>query len=67
VAAGALPTANGYTRAFAFLAASAALATLAALLIPTQRRRLVPGMAHRIDHPSLAIVAGGTLTEGDVP
>jgi MFS family permease len=67
VAAGALPTADGYTRAFAFLAASAALATLAALLIPTQRRRLVPGMAHRIDHPSLAIVAGGTLTEGDVP
>jgi MFS family permease len=66
VAAGALPSAAGYTRGFVFLACSAGLAAVAALFIPKQARGRAPG-GHRIDHAELAMVAGGTLTEGDLP
>src|SRR5207249_1404735 len=57
VAAGALPPDSGYTRGFALLAFSAALAALAAALIP-RPHRVRSGAGVRVDHAELAVVAG---------
>ena len=48
------------------LAFSAALAALAAALIP-RPHRVRSGAGVRVDHAELAVVAGGTLTEGELP
>ncbi len=67
VVAGSLPAESGYTHGFLFLAVASACAAIASLFIPRAR----PGQAaadgvhqHHLDHAELALVAGGTLTEG---
>jgi EmrB/QacA subfamily drug resistance transporter len=65
VVAGALPPDSGYTRGFAFLAFSAALAAVAAAFIP-RPHGMRAGAGVRVDHAELAVVASGTLTEGEL-
>jgi predicted MFS family arabinose efflux permease len=65
VVAGSLPAQSGYTRGFLFLAVATGGAAIASLFIPRSR----PGKGaaegqHHLDHAELALVAGGTLTEG---
>ncbi len=55
-----LPSASGYTHGFLFLAGCTALAVVAALFIPNA----VPDHERHLNHAELAIVPGGTLTEG---
>ena len=55
-----LPAQSGYTDGFLFLAGCTALAVVAALLIPTSS----PDHAAHLNHAELAMVPGGTLTEG---
>jgi hypothetical protein len=65
VVAGSLPAESGYTRGFLFLAVATGGAAIASLFIP--RSRPTKGAAagqHHLDHAELAMVAGGTLTEG---
>jgi hypothetical protein len=64
VVAGALPPDSGYTRGFAFLALSAGLAAVAAAFIP-RPHGVRAGVGMRVDHAELAVVASGTLTEGE--
>jgi EmrB/QacA subfamily drug resistance transporter len=64
---GGLPTEGGYTHGFELLTATAALAALAALLVPTARRRVGRDELRRaLPHAELAQVAGGTVL-GDEP
>jgi EmrB/QacA subfamily drug resistance transporter len=57
--------AEGYTRGFAFLAIMTLGAVGAAILIPTAGRPETGGAPERhLDHAELALVPGGTLTEG---
>ena len=62
---GGLPTASGYTRGFAFLAATTMVAVLAAVFIPSAPAggETEPRGRH-LDHAELALVAEGTITEG---
>jgi EmrB/QacA subfamily drug resistance transporter len=65
VVAGSLPPESGYTRGFFFLAVATGAAAIASLFIPKSH----PGRGgatgeHHLDHAELALVAGGTLTEG---
>lgn len=54
------PAESGYTHGFIFLGACTLLAVVAALLIPS----LAPDHQHHLNHAELAMVPGGTLTEG---
>ncbi|MBW4029469.1 MAG: MFS transporter [Acidobacteria bacterium] len=54
------PAESGYTHGFVFLGACTVLAVLAAVLIPSA----APDHEHHLNHAELAIVPGGTLTEG---
>ncbi len=54
---------KGYQNGFFFIAVMAALATGAAMLIPTSTSHMEPG-EHHIAHAELAVVPGGTITEG---
>jgi len=60
--AGGLPRESGYTDGFLFLGVVTVFAILAAVLIPSLREA-GPG-EHHLAHAELAIVPGGTLTEG---
>jgi MFS family permease len=65
VVAGSLPAESGYVHGFLFLAVATGAAAVASLFIP----RSHPGGRgaageHHLDHAELALVAGGTLTEG---
>ncbi len=67
VVAGSHPPQSGYTRGFLFLAVASAGAAVASLFIP----KAGPGATaadrahhHHLDHAELALVAGGTLSEG---
>ena len=63
--AGSLPPESGYTHGFLFLAVATGGAAIASLFIPRSRPgRRGPGDEHHLDHAELALVAGGTLTEG---
>ena len=67
VVAGSLPAESGYTHGFLFLAVATAGAAIASLLIPKASPGRTPADAvgvHHLDHAELALVAGGTLTEG---
>jgi MFS family permease len=65
VVAGSLPPESGYTRGFFFLAVATGAAAIASLFIPKSRpARGGPTGEHHLDHAELALVAGGTLTEG---
>ncbi len=55
------PAESGYTHGFLFLGACTALAVIAAALIPT----LAPDHEHHLNHAELAMVPGGTITEGE--
>ena len=55
-----IPTEVGYVHGFIFLGAATLVATLVALLIP----REIPDHEQHMVHAELAIVAGGTITEG---
>jgi EmrB/QacA subfamily drug resistance transporter len=58
------PAETGYTRGFLFLAIVTALAVVAAVFIPSDRRAATSDTRTHISHAELAIIAGGTLTEG---
>ena len=67
VVAGSLPTESGYTHGFLFLAVATAGAAVASLFIPKASPGGTPADTvgqHHLDHAELALVAGGTLTEG---
>ena len=57
---GGLPAKSGYVHGFLFLAVATVLAVVAAALIPTTPR----DTSTHLDHAELAIVPGGTVTEG---
>ena len=59
---GGLPAESGYTNGFLFIAIITVFAIVAAFFIPT-RHRDDAGELH-MDHAELAIVPGGTITEG---
>jgi EmrB/QacA subfamily drug resistance transporter len=65
VVGGSLPAESGYTRGFLFLAVATGAAAISSLFIPKSRpgKGAAPGPGH-FDHAELAMVAGGTLTEG---
>jgi len=54
------PAESGYTHGFIFLAGCTALAVIAAIFIPTTS----PDHEAHLNHAELAMVPGGTLTEG---
>ena len=54
------PAESGYTHGFVFLGACTVLAVFAAILIPS----VAPDHEPHLNHAELAIVPGGTLTEG---
>jgi EmrB/QacA subfamily drug resistance transporter len=54
------PAESGYTHGFIFLGACTVLAVIAAVFIPT----VAPDHEHHLNHAELAMVPGGTLTEG---
>jgi hypothetical protein len=54
------PTQSGYTHSFLFMAGCTVVAVVAAFLIPTAR----PDTTEHQHHPELAIIPGGTITEG---
>jgi EmrB/QacA subfamily drug resistance transporter len=59
------PAASGYTRGFAFLAAMTVVAIVAAVLIPTAASEAAgDDHEHHLHNAELAMVAGGTITEG---
>ena len=60
-----LPAASGYTRGFAFLAATTLVAIVAAAFIPTSTSAAA-GADHgpHLQNAELALVPGGTITEG---
>ena len=58
------PTESGYTAGFLFLAIVTAVAVVAAAFIPSDRRAAAQDHAVHVSHAELAIIAGGTLTEG---
>jgi EmrB/QacA subfamily drug resistance transporter len=61
------PSASGYDHGFTLLAGAAVAATLAAMLIPSTRRRLTRDeLRHAMPHAELGLVAAGTLV-GDGP
>jgi EmrB/QacA subfamily drug resistance transporter len=55
-----LPEEAGYTIGFAVMAGALVLATLAGLLIPSERLR--PAERH-LEHPEMALVSGGSVVE----
>ena len=57
-----LPAESGYTDGFLFVAVVTLFAVFAALFIPSTRP--VPVGEHHMAHAELAMVPGGTLTEG---
>jgi hypothetical protein len=57
---GGLPAESGYVHGFIFLAVATLFAVVAAVLIPTA---IPDGQAH-LAHAELAILPGGTITEG---
>jgi len=59
---GGLPAESGYTDGFLFVAVVTLFAVFAALFIPSTRP--VPVGEHHMAHAELAMVPGGTLTEG---
>jgi len=59
---GGLPAESGYTNGFLFVAVVTLFAVIAALFIPPTRP--VPVGEHHMAHAELAMVPGGTLTEG---
>ena len=59
---GGLPAESGYTDGFLFVAVVTLFAVIAALFIPTTRP--VPVGEHHMAHAELAMVPGGTITEG---
>ena len=59
---GGLPAESGYTDGFLFVAVVTLFAVIAALFIPSTRP--VPVGEHHMAHAELAMVPGGTLTEG---
>ena len=54
------PAESGYTHGFIFLAGVTVVAVVAAVFIPASR----PDSAPHLSHAELAIVPGGTITEG---
>jgi EmrB/QacA subfamily drug resistance transporter len=58
-----LPAQSGYTRGFVFLAIVTLAAVVAAIFIPSAPR-LKPDEAVPMSHAELAMIPGGTLTEG---
>jgi EmrB/QacA subfamily drug resistance transporter len=54
------PAESGYTHGFIFLGACTVLAVIAAIFIPT----VAPDHEQHLNHAELAMVPGGTLTEG---
>ena len=54
------PAESGYTHGFIFLGACTVLAVIAAFFIPT----VTPDNEEHLNHAELAMVPGGTLTEG---
>jgi EmrB/QacA subfamily drug resistance transporter len=54
------PAESGYVHGFFFLAACTVVAVVAALFIP----EAAPDHEHHLNHAELALVPGGTLTEG---
>jgi len=56
-----LPEESGYTAGFAMLAGALALATLAALLIPSARRILSPATEHKPEPGELPVMPGGAV------
>lgn len=63
VVAGSLPAESGYAHGFLFLAVATGGAAVASLFIPKSRPGWGAAEGH-LDHAELALVAGGTLTEG---
>jgi len=59
---GGLPAESGYTNGFLFVAVVTLFAVVAALFIPATRP--VPVGEHHMAHAELAMVPGGTITEG---
>jgi len=57
---GGVPAESGYVHGFIFLAVATLFAVVAAVLIPTA---IPDGQAH-LAHAELAILPGGTITEG---
>jgi MFS family permease len=59
------PAESGYTEGFAFLGVMTVVAVVAASFIPTTPREpLSAPHEHHLDHAELALIPGGTLTEG---
>jgi MFS family permease len=58
---GGLPTDGGYTRGFALLMACTIAAALAAVLVPTTRRRVAASSPDDVPHAELGLLAAGTL------
>jgi MFS family permease len=63
--AGRPPAESGYTAGFALLAVTSGLAAVAAVFIP--RLPAWDAGDHPAEHPQLAVVAGGTLVEEELP
>ncbi len=58
------PSASGYTRGFAFLAAMTVIAIIAAIFIPTATSTAAgTDHEHHLQNAELAMVAGGTIAE----
>jgi EmrB/QacA subfamily drug resistance transporter len=63
---GGRPTNAGYTHGFGVLAIATVAAALAAILVPSARRRLTPAERRQsMPHAELGLVAGGTLVGAD--
>jgi len=63
--AGGLPAASGYTKGFAFLAAMTVVAVVAAMFIPSSTAaRADADHEPHLQNAELAVLAGGTITEG---
>ena len=59
------PAASGYTRGFAFLAGATVVAIIAAIFIPTATAaRADADHEPHLQNAELALLAGGTITEG---
>jgi EmrB/QacA subfamily drug resistance transporter len=58
------PAESGYTQGFIFLAVVTLAATVAAVFIPGEGRGALADAGSHLQHAELAIVPGGTLTEG---